>query len=100
MCGPKAPQCDNIGSRGRSAEIEPERKAKLDRFQAWAFVAAAVLALLTLPVVGIAFSAAAIALGYRVGVPAVRWAGVVTLTLCAVVLAFGLGSGDGGGLIG
>jgi len=39
-------------------------------------------------------------LGYRVGVPAVRWAGVVTLTLCAVVLAFGLGSGDGGGLIG
>ncbi len=79
--------------------MDPERKAKLDRFQAWAFVAAAVLALLTLPVVGIAFSAAAIAIGWRVGMPAARWAGVATLALCCLVLALGLGSGDGGGLI-
>jgi hypothetical protein len=79
--------------------MDPERKAKLDRFQAWAFVAAAVLAVLTLPVVGIAFSAAAIALGFRVGEPRARWAGIVTLTACAVVLAFGLGGGEGGGLI-
>jgi hypothetical protein len=79
--------------------VDPERRARLDRFQAWAFVGAAVLALLTLPVVGLAFSVAAIALGYRVGAPAARRAGVVTLALCAAVLAFGLGAGDGGGLI-
>ena len=80
--------------------MDPARKERLDRFQAWAFVVAAVLALLTLPVVGLAFSAAAIAIGWRVGVPEARWAGVVTMALCAVVLALGLGSGEGGGFIG
>ncbi len=77
----------------------PDRKARLDRFQAWAFVAAAVLALLTLPVVGLAFGAAGIAVAHRAGDPAARWAAIVALAACAVVLAFGLGSGDGGGLI-
>jgi hypothetical protein len=80
--------------------LDPARKEQLDRFQAWAFVAAAVLALLTFPVVGLAFSAAAIALGWRLGVAAVRWAGVATMAMCAVVLALGLGSGEGGGLVG
>jgi hypothetical protein len=79
--------------------VDPKRKRRLDLIQAWAFVAAAVLALLTLPWVGIAFSAAAIALGYRLGLAQVRWAAVATLLACAVVLAFGLGSGEGGGLI-
>jgi hypothetical protein len=79
--------------------VDPARKRRLDLIQAWAFVGAAVLALLTLPWVGIAFSAAAIALGYRHQLAQVRWAAVATLLACAVVLAFGLGSGDGGGLI-
>ncbi len=79
--------------------MDPERKRRLDLVQTWAFVGAAVLALLTLPAVGIAFSAAAIALGWRIGVPAARWAGLVTLVACGLVLVLGLGSGPGGALI-
>ena len=74
-------------------------KAKLDRFQIWAFVAGGVVAVLTFPAVGILFGLAAVALTYRVSLPAARWAGLAVAALCVLITALGVGGADGGGLI-
>ncbi|MGI8846178.1 MAG: hypothetical protein ACR2HC_08420 [Thermoleophilaceae bacterium] len=79
--------------------MDAERKQRLDRFQAWAFVGGAVLALLTFPVVGILFGLGAVAVSYRNDIPRVREAGLAIAALCIVVLVFGIGSGEGGGLL-
>lgn len=80
--------------------MDVERKQRLDRLQAWAFVGGAVLALLTFPVVGIAFGLGAVAVSYRTAhVPHVRAAGLAIALICIVVLVFDLGSGEGGGLL-
>ncbi len=80
--------------------MEAERKERLDRFQAWAFVGGAVLALLTFPAVGIAFGLGAVAASYRTThVPNVRAAGLAVALICIVVLVFNIGSGEGGGLL-
>lgn len=79
--------------------MDAERKQRLDRFQAWAFVGGAVLALLTFPIVGILFGFGAVAVSYRNSIPHVREAGLLIAALCIVVLVFNLGSGEGGGLL-
>lgn len=79
--------------------MDAERKQRLDRVQAWAFVAGAVLAVLTFPVVGIGFGFGAVAVSYRGDVPHVRAAGLAGAALCIIVLVSGIGSGEGAGLI-
>jgi len=77
-------------------EVDQQR---LNRIQIWGFVVAAVGAALTLPVVGVPFALAAVALTYRTPLPAARAAGLGMAALCLVLAVSGIGSGDGGGLV-
>ena len=79
--------------------MAPERQERLNRIQVWGFVIAAVGAALTLPIVGIAFGLAAVALTYRTPLPAARAAGIGLAVLCLVLVITGVGPGDGGGLV-
>jgi len=79
--------------------MDAARKARLDRFQAWAFVGGAVLALLTFPIVGVLFGLGAVAVSYRGHIPHVRAAGIAVAAVCILVLVFGIGRGEGGGLL-
>lgn len=72
---------------------------RLNRIQIWGFVVAAVGALLTLPIVGVAFALAAVALTYRTPLPPARVTGLVLAVVCLLVAVTGVGPGDGGGLI-
>ena len=79
--------------------MDAERQERLNRIQVWGFVVAAVGAALTLPVVGILFGLAAVALTYRTPLPPARAAGLGLAVLCLVLAVTGIGPGDGGGLI-
>ena len=77
-------------------ELDQQR---LNRIQIWGFVVAAVGAALTLPLVGVPFALAAVALTHRTPLPAARAAGLGMAALCLVLAVSGIGAGDGGGLI-
>lgn len=79
--------------------MDAERQQRLNRIQVWGFVVAAVGAALTLPLVGVLFGLAAVALTYRTPLPAARVAGLALAGLCLVLAVTGIGPGDGGGLL-
>ena len=65
--------------------MHAERQERLNRIQIWGFVVAAVGAALTLPIVGVAFALAAVALTYRTPLPPARAAGLGLALLCLVL---------------
>lgn len=79
--------------------MNAERQERLNRFQVWGFVVAAVGAALTFPIVGVAFGLGAVALTYRTPLPAARAAAIGLAVLCLVLAVTGVGPGEGGGLV-